>query len=64
MKEHLGNGSANGLDEGGPSCRLETLLEDLIPMLMEHQKPIQVLDHQDELVGEVHRDDVILAMAH
>ena len=64
MKEHLGNGSANGLDEAGPSCRLETLLEDLIPMLMEHQKPIQVLDHQDELVGEVHRDDVILAMAH
>ena len=68
MKEHLGNGSGNsprnGLDEAGPSCRLETLLEDLIPMLMEHQKPIQVLDHQDELVGEVHRDDVILAMAH
>ena len=54
----------NGVDGEGPSCTTETLLEELIPLLMEHQKPIQVLDHQDELVGEVHRDDVILAMAH
>ena len=60
MKAHVTNGH-NG---EGPSCGTETLLEDLIPMLMEHQMPIQVLDHQDELVGEVHRDDVILAMAH
>ena len=54
----------NGVGGEGPSCTTETLLEELIPLLMEHQKPIQVLDHQDELVGEVHRDDVILAMAH
>ena len=63
MKEHASNGT-NGVDSEGPSCNTETLLEELIPMLMEYQKPIQVLDHQDELVGEVHRDDVILAMAH
>ena len=55
---------SNGINGEGPSCTTETLLEELIPLLMEHQKPIQVLDHQDELVGEVHRDDVILAMAH
>ena len=48
----------------GPCCGLETLVEELIPMLMEHQQPIRVLDHKDELVGEVHRGDVILAMAH
>ena len=60
MKDSL----SNGINGEGPSCTTETLLEELIPMLMEHQKPIQVLDHQDELVGEVHRDDVILAMAH
>ncbi len=60
MKDCLTNGAGGE----GPSCTTETLLEELIPLLMEHQKPIQVLDHQDELVGEVHRDDVILAMAH
>ncbi len=60
MKDSL----SNGINGEGPSCTTETLLEELIPLLMEHQKPIQVLDHQDELVGEVHRDDVILAMAH
>ena len=63
MKEHVSNGAKDSNGDG-PSCNTETLLEELIPMLMEHQKPIQVLDHQDELVGEVHRDDVILAMAH
>ena len=60
MKDSL----SNGINGEGPSCTTETLLEELIPLLMEYQKPIQVLDHQDELVGEVHRDDVILAMAH
>ena len=63
MKEHVVNGSKD-TNGDGPSCTTETLLEDLIPMLMEHHKPIQVLDHQDELVGEVHRDDVIVAMGH
>ena len=61
MKEHVVNGTNGNGD--GPSCSTETLLQELIPMLMEHHKPIQVLDHRDELVGEVHRDDVILAMA-
>ena len=53
----------SGITGESPSCRVDTLLEELIPMLMEHQKPIPVLDHQGELVGEVHRSDVISVMA-
>ena len=50
-------------DNGGPCCKTETLVEELIPMLMEFHHPIPVLDHEDNLVGEVHRTDVISAMA-
>ena len=55
--------STEGLDSDGPSCGTDTLLEELIPMLMEHQQPIQVRNEAGELVGEVHRSDVLLTMA-
>ena len=47
----------------GPSCTGDTPVEALIPMLMEHQRPITVLDEENNVVGEVHRDDVISAMS-
>jgi glycine betaine/proline transport system ATP-binding protein len=51
-----------GLDADGPSCDEDTTLEDLIPLLMQHQQPIQVRNEAGELVGEVHRSDVMLTM--
>ena len=53
----------DGLDSDGPSCSTDTLLEELIPILMQHQQPIQVRNEAGELVGEVHRSDVMLTMA-
>ena len=53
-----------GLDSDGPSCNADTLLEELIPILMQHQEPIQVRNEAGELVGEVYRSDVMLTMAH
>ena len=52
-----------GLDSDGPSCGTDATLEELIPILMQHQQPIQVRDEEGELVGEVHRSDVMLTMA-
>jgi glycine betaine/proline transport system ATP-binding protein len=52
-----------GLDADGPSCDEDTTLEDLIPLLMQHQQPIQVRNEAGELVGEVHRSDVMQTMA-
>ncbi len=54
---------AEGLDFDGPRCGEDTFLEELIPVLMQHQQPIQVLNDAGELVGEVHRSDVMLTMA-
>jgi glycine betaine/proline transport system ATP-binding protein len=51
------------LNTGNPSCNTETSVEELIPMLMAFQDPIPVLDHENKLVGEVHRADVISSMA-
>ena len=50
-------------DTTGPCCSADTLVEELIPMLMEYQAPIPVVDHEDMLVGEVHRKDVLSALA-
>ena len=47
------------LDTDGPSCKLDTPVEELIPMLMEYHHPIPVLDQEDRLVGEVHRTSVM-----
>ena len=52
-----------GLDSDGPYCGEGTSLEELIPALMEHHEPIQVRNEAGELVGEVHRSDVMLTMA-
>ena len=52
-----------GLDSHGPCCSADTPLEELIPVLMQHQQPIQVRNESGELVGEVHRSDVMLTMA-
>ena len=52
-----------GLDSEGPYCEEGTFLEELIPALMEHHEPIQVRNEAGELVGEVHRSDVMLTMA-
>lgn len=52
-----------GLASDGPCCLTDTLLEELIPMLMQHQQPIQVRNEAGKLVGEVHRSDVIRTMA-
>ena len=50
------------LDTTGPCCAPDTLVEALIPMLMEYPDPIPVLDHEDNLIGEVHRADVLSIM--
>jgi glycine betaine/proline transport system ATP-binding protein len=52
-----------GLDSDGPCCSADTRLEELIPVLMQHQQPIQVRNEAGELVGEVHRSDVMQTMA-
>ena len=52
-----------GLDSDGPCCGADTVLEELIPLLMQHQQPIQVRNEAGALVGEVHRSDVMLTMA-
>jgi glycine betaine/proline transport system ATP-binding protein len=59
MKDPL----TEGLDADGPSCEADTLLEELIPILMQHQQPIQVRNESGELVGEVHSSDVMQTMA-
>ena len=51
-----------GLDSDGPCCSADTRLEELIPVLMQHQQPIQVRNEAGELVGEVHRSDVMSTM--
>ena len=55
--------STEALDADGPCCGPDTKLEELIPILMQHQQPIQVRNEAGELVGEVHRSDVMLTMA-
>ena len=50
-------------DADGPCCTADTTLEELIPMLLEHQQPVQVRDQKGQLVGEVYRSDVMLKMA-
>ncbi len=52
-----------GLDPDGPHCSADSTLEELIPVLMEHQQPIRVQDDEGRLLGEVHRSDVMLTMA-
>ena len=55
--------SITNLENGGPSCKEDTTVEELMPLLMEWDHPIPVLDREDNLVGEVHRRDVMLAIA-
>ena len=50
-------------DHQGPCCKVDTRLEELIPILMEYHHPIPVLDDEDNLVGEVHGTDVMSVMA-
>ena len=50
------------LDRRGPSCKTDTPVEELIPILMEYRDPIMVLDDDDNLVGEVHPTDVMSVM--
>ena len=47
----------------GPCCKVDSPLEELIPLLMEYHQPIPVLDGEDRLVGEVHRADVMAVIA-
>ena len=47
----------------GACCKEDTPVEELIAMLMVSQHPISVLDGEDKVVGEVHRDDVMSVMA-
>jgi glycine betaine/proline transport system ATP-binding protein len=54
----------SGLVESGvPCCSSDTPVEELIPLLMDYQHPIPVLDDDKRLVGEVHRTDVMLVMS-
>ena len=51
------------LDHQGPSCRADTPIDELIPMLVENHHPIPVLDQEDRIVGEIHGSDVLRAIA-
>ncbi|MFQ5814268.1 MAG: glycine betaine/L-proline ABC transporter ATP-binding protein [Anaerolineae bacterium] len=50
------------LDTREPSCKQDTLVEEIIPMLMKYHHPIPVLDDEGKLVGEVHRTSVMLGI--
>jgi glycine betaine/proline transport system ATP-binding protein len=51
------------LDHQGPSCRADTPIDELIPMLVENHHPIPVVDQEDRIVGEIHGSDVLRAIA-
>ena len=50
------------IDVGLPTARINTLLEELIPLTAASNIPVPVLDDAGRLVGEVHRTGVLVGM--
>jgi glycine betaine/proline transport system ATP-binding protein len=47
-------------DSTAPSCKPDTPLDELIPLLIEYPYPIPVVDDEQKLIGQVHRTSVLL----
>jgi glycine betaine/proline transport system ATP-binding protein len=51
------------VDQDCPKISPETVVEDLVPLIAGTNNPIAVVDEEDQLIGEIHKDAVLISMA-